>query len=140
MIFQAEPSSSSSTNVGSRLAFGRDGTLFVSVGDRFSPREKAQDLGSDAGKIVRITTDGAIPPDNPFVGRAGVRPEIWSLGHRNPQGMAINPATGALWEVEHGARGGDEINIPRKGKNYGWPTITYGARPHSGLPIRSTHR
>jgi glucose/arabinose dehydrogenase len=134
VIFHAEQVSGSTTNVGSRLAFAPDGTLFVSVGDRFSPRDKAQDLSVDSGKIVRITTDGQAPPDNPFVGKPGARPEIWSYGHRNPQGLAINPATHVLWEVEHGARGGDEINIPQKGKNYGWPVITYGI-DYSGLPI-----
>lgn len=133
-IFHAEPAISSTTNVGSRLAFARDGTLFVSVGDRFSPREKAQDLSADSGKIVRINTDGTVPKDNPFVGQVGARPEIWSYGHRNPQGMAVNPATGLIWNVEHGARGGDEINIPQRGKNYGWPRITYGI-DYSGLSI-----
>ena len=122
------------TNVGSRLAFGRDGTLFVSVGDRFSPRDRAQDLSVHSGKIIRITTDGQAPADNPFVAKQAAKPEIWSYGHRNPQALAINPATGALWDVEHGARGGDEINIVEKGKNYGWPTITYGI-DYSGLPI-----
>jgi glucose/arabinose dehydrogenase len=133
-IFHAEQISGSTTNVGSRLAFARDGTLFVSVGDRFNPRDKAQDLSVDSGKIIRITTDGKPPADNPFVGKPGARPEIWSYGHRNPEAMAINPRTGVLWDVEHGARGGDEINIPQKGKNYGWPVITYGI-DYSGAPI-----
>jgi len=134
VIFHAVQTQGGGTNIGSRLVFARDGTLFVSVGDRFNPREKAQDLSVDSGKIIRITTDGAAPADNPFVGQAGARPEIWSYGHRNPQGMAINPRTGVLWDVEHGARGGDEINIPGRGKNYGWPVITYGI-DYSGFPI-----
>ena len=115
-----------SNNHGCRIAQGQDGNLFVTLGDHFGPRDAAQDLGADNGKIVRIAPDGAIPPDNPFVGRAGARPEIWSYGHRNPQGLAFHPATGRLWEQEHGPQGGDEVNIIEKGKNYGWPVIGYG--------------
>jgi glucose/arabinose dehydrogenase len=133
-IFRAEPSLSGTTNVGSRLAFLGDGTLIVSVGDRFKTRDEAQNLGSDLGKLLRITVDGQIPPDNPFEGVAGARGEIWSLGHRNPQGLAFDAATGTLWEVEHGARGGDELNRPVAGRNYGWPVITYGI-DYSGFPI-----
>ena len=110
---------------GSRLAFARDGSLFVTLGERFQ-RDKAQDLGNHYGKVVRIRADGSVPPDNPFANKPGARPEIWSYGHRNVQSAAINPASGKLWTVEHGARGGDEINIPQAGKNYGWPVITYG--------------
>jgi glucose/arabinose dehydrogenase len=95
---------------------------------------QAQQMDSLIGKIVRINPDGSIPKDNPFVGKAGVRPEIWSSGHRNIQGAALHPSTGELWEVEHGARGGDELNIARKGRDYGWPTITYGVE-YSGKPI-----
>ena len=116
------------------MVFGRDGTLFISVGDRFDRRNQAQLLDSDLGKIVRIRTDGSIPNDNPFVNRPGARPEIWSLGHRNAEGLAINPATGELWEQEHGAKGGDEINIIKPGHNYGWPVITYGL-DYSGARI-----
>ena len=94
----------------------------------------AQTLDNDLGKIVRITPDGAAPPDNPFVGQAGARPEIWSYGHRNPQGLAINPADGKLWEQEHGARGGDEINIIETGHNYGWPLVSYGVN-YDGTPV-----
>jgi len=115
-----------SNNHGCRIAQAPDGDLFVTLGDHFEPRDKAQDLTVDNGKIVRIGPDGAIPRDNPFVGRNDARPEIWSYGHRNPQGLAFNPATGRLWEQEHGPRGGDEVNVIEKGKNYGWPVIGYG--------------
>lgn len=133
VIFRQEPSSTGGLHFGSRLAFAPDGHLFVTLGERFQ-RDYAQDLGRHWGKVVRIGRDGAVPKDNPFVGRAGARPEIWSYGHRNPQSAAINPASGKLWVVEHGARGGDEVNIPDKGKNYGWPVITYG-RDYSGARI-----
>ncbi|MGH6816382.1 MAG: PQQ-dependent sugar dehydrogenase [Hyphomicrobiaceae bacterium] len=132
-IFRQEPATSGGLHFGSRLAFARDGTLFVTLGERFE-KSFAQDLSRHWGKVVRIATDGKAPPDNPFVGRAGARPEIWSFGHRNPQSAAIHPATGKLWTVEHGARGGDEINIPEKGKNYGWPVISYGV-DYSGAKI-----
>jgi glucose/arabinose dehydrogenase len=115
-----------SNNHGCRIAQGADGNLFVTLGDHFAPRDAAQDLGVDNGKIVRIAPDGTIPADNPFVGRAGARGEIWSYGHRNPQGLAFHPVTGKLWEQEHGPQGGDEVNIIEKGKNYGWPVIGYG--------------
>ena len=126
LIFRQVPKVSGSNHFGSRLAFARDGTLFVTLGERYSYREQAQDLSSDLGKIVRINSDGSVPRDNPFVGRPGARPEIWSYGHRNVQGAAIHPTTGALWINEHGAQGGDEVNIPRAGLNYGWPVITLG--------------
>jgi glucose/arabinose dehydrogenase len=119
---------------GSRLVFRRDGTLLVTLGDRFAYRERAQDLSVTIGKIVRINADGSVPRDNPFVGRAGARPEIWSYGHRNVQAAALHPQTGAVWTVEHGARGGDELNRPEAGKNYGWPVITYGV-DYSGAKI-----
>jgi glucose/arabinose dehydrogenase len=125
VIFRAEPALDNNLNIGGRLAFLRDGTLLVSVGDRFEG-EHAQNLGDDLGKLVRINADGSIPKDNPFVGKSGARPEIYSYGHRNPEGLTLDPASGELWEVEHGARGGDEINRPRPGRNYGWPVITYG--------------
>jgi glucose/arabinose dehydrogenase len=134
VIFRAEPARSGTANLGGRLAFARDGTLFVTVGDRFSSKAQAQALDSDLGKLVRINPDGSIPRDNPFVGRAGVRPEIWSYGHRNSQSVAINPWSGKVWTVEHGARGGDELNIPQAGRNYGWPVISYG-EDYSGAPI-----
>jgi glucose/arabinose dehydrogenase len=134
VIFRAVPPRDGTANIGGRLVFGADGTLFVTVGDRFESKEQAQSLASDLGKIVRIDTDGAVPEDNPFVGRAGARPEIWSLGHRNGEAIAFNPWTHQLWEIEHGARGGDEINVIQPGRNYGWPVITYG-EDYSGKPI-----
>ncbi|HEV8143624.1 MAG TPA: PQQ-dependent sugar dehydrogenase [Methylomirabilota bacterium] len=126
VIYRQAPKVASSKHFGSRLVFARDGTLFVTQGERFSQADQAQDLSSLIGKIVRINADGSVPRDNPFVGRAGARPEIWSLGHRNVQGAALHPQTGQLWTAEHGARGGDELNHPEAGKNYGWPVISYG--------------
>jgi glucose/arabinose dehydrogenase len=136
VIYSQRPSLNSRQHFGSRLVFGRDGMLYITQGDRSitEGRMQAQRLDGLLGKIVRIHPDGTIPNDNPFVGRDGVRPEIWSLGHRNTQGAALNPATGEVWEVEHGTRGGDEINIARKGKDYGWPTIAYGIE-YAGGPI-----
>ena len=134
VIYQQQPKVQAGNHFGSRLVFARDGTLFVTQGDRFSYREQAQDLSSGLGKIVRIHPDGSIPRDNPFVGRTGARPEIWSFGHRNVQAAALDPRTGQLWTVEHGARGGDELNHPEAGKNYGWPVITYGV-DYSGAKI-----
>jgi glucose/arabinose dehydrogenase len=133
VIFRAAPSTNTSLQFGSRLVFDKDGNLFVSVGEKFTPesRVKAQQLNSLLGKIVRITTDGKPAAGNPFLNKQGVKPEIFSYGHRNPDGLDINPATGELWESEFGPRGGDEINIIRAGKNYGWPVITYG-REYSG--------
>ena len=114
-------------NHGCRIAqSARDGDLYVTLGDHFGPREEAQNLRVDNGKLVRIAPDGSVPSNNPFVGHDDARPEIWSYGHRNGQGLAFNPATGDLWEIEHGPRGGDEVNIIGKGKNYGWPVIGYG--------------
>ena len=134
VIYRQLPKVSGGGHYGCRLIFNRDGTLFVTQGDRMDYREQAQDLASGLGKIVRINPDGSIPKNNPFVGRKGVRPEIWSYGHRNVQSAALHPETGQLWTVEHGARGGDELNHPQAGKNYGWPVITYG-RDYSGLKI-----
>ena len=136
VIFHQAPSLNSTLHFGSRLVFARDGTLFVTMGERsiMDGRMQAQRLDGLLGKIARINPDGSIPADNPFVSKPGARPEIWSIGHRNVQGAALNPATGELWEVEHGARGGDEINVVRKGRDYGWPTITYGIE-YSGQPI-----
>lgn len=134
VIWRQEPAYSGNNHWGSRLVFGRDKTLFITTGDRFNQRDKAQDLGETLGKVVRINRDGSIPRDNPFVGRDGARPEIWSYGHRNLQGATLHPQSGALWTTEHGARGGDEVNIPQAGRNYGWPVITYGI-DYSGLKI-----
>jgi glucose/arabinose dehydrogenase len=134
VIYRQQPKVEGSGHFGSRLVFARDGTLFVTQGDRIAYRERAQDLSSGLGKIVRINSDGSVPKDNPFVGRSGARPEIWSYGHRNVQSAAFHPETGQLWTVEHGARGGDELNHPEAGKNYGWPVITYGV-DYSGAKI-----
>ncbi len=125
-VFVTDPSGGKRV-AGSRLIFGRDGYLYFSVGGAGENNDmRAQQPGSDAGKIHRIRPDGTIPPDNPFVGKAGYRPEIYSMGHRNPTGFAINPDTGALWAGEQGPQGGDEVNIIRPGKNYGWPVVSYG--------------
>ena len=128
VIFRQVPSLVSTLHFGGRLVFSRDGTLFVTLGDRSitEGRMQSQRLDGLLGKIVRINADGSVPKDNPFVGKEGVRPEIWSYGHRNVQAAALHPQTGELWEVEHGTRGGDELNVVRKGKDYGWPTIAYG--------------
>jgi glucose/arabinose dehydrogenase len=134
VIFRQMPNYSSNNHFGSRIAFAPDGAMFVTLGDRYGGMDQAQTLDNHLGKVVRITTDGAPAPGNPFLGREGALPEIWSYGHRNPQSAAINPATGELWTIEHGARGGDEVNIPRAGRNYGWPVITYG-RDYSGARI-----
>ncbi|HZI79389.1 MAG TPA: PQQ-dependent sugar dehydrogenase [Vicinamibacterales bacterium] len=136
VIFHQAPSLASPLHFGGRLVWGRDGTLFVTMGDRsVTPgRMQAQNMDSLIGKIARINSDGSVPKDNPFVGKPGVRPEIWSIGHRNIQAATLHPATGELWEVEHGTRGGDELNVSRKGKDYGWPTIAYGIE-YQGPPI-----
>ncbi len=134
-VFRQRPKFSSSNHFGSRLAFAPDGRLFITLGDRFSRRDDAQTLDTHHGKIVRIEPDGRVPRDNPFVARTGALPEIWSYGHRNVQGAAIHPQTGELWAHEHGPQGGDELNIVRAGRNYGWPVITYGREYVTGLKI-----
>ncbi|MCH4876373.1 PQQ-dependent sugar dehydrogenase [Pseudomonas sp. TMW22090] len=133
VIFRQEPKLSVSNHFGSRLVFDRDGYLFITLGEN-NDRPTAQDLDKLQGKVVRIYPDGRVPDDNPFVGQNGVRPEIWSYGQRNPQGAALNPWTGVLWETEHGPRGGDELNVIERGKNYGWPLATHGIN-YSGQPI-----
>jgi len=133
VIFSQKPKVSGGRHFGSRLVFARDGKLFITTGDR-GQGDPAQDLSSHIGKIIRINPDGSVPQDNPFVGREGARPEIWSYGHRNGQGATRHPQTGALWETEHGPRGGDEVNIPEAGKNYGWPLVSWGDE-YSGAPI-----
>jgi glucose/arabinose dehydrogenase len=117
-----------SANQGGRIAIARDGNLFVTIGDRSQspPWDMAQKLDNHLGKMIRITPDGAAAPGNPFIGKAGALPEIWSYGHRSEEGLTINPVTGELWETEHGPRGGDELNTPQAGKNYGWPVIVHG--------------
>lgn len=136
VIYHQAPAMPSTLHYGSRLVFARDGTLFVTQGERsiIPGRMQAQKMDSLLGKIVRINADGSIPKDNPFVGQEGKRPEIWTSGNRNVQGATLDPATGELWTVAHGAQGGDELNISRKGLDYGWPTITYG-EDYSGEPI-----
>jgi glucose/arabinose dehydrogenase len=135
VIFRQRPESDGGNHWGSRLVFGRDGTLFVTLGDRFTLRDGARDLGTHLGKVVRIRPDGSVPPDNPFVGRAGALPEIWSFGHRNVQGAALHPSTGRLWTHEHGPQGGDELNVTLAGNDHGWPTVTYGREYGSGARI-----
>ncbi|MBX9403587.1 PQQ-dependent sugar dehydrogenase [Lysobacter sp. BMK333-48F3] len=132
-IYRQQPKLEGPNHFGSRLAFDRQGHLFVSQGER-QQRMAAQELDKLQGKLVRLNADGSVPADNPFVGRDGARPEIWSYGHRNMQSLALDPRTGALWEAEHGPRGGDEINRPQAGKNYGWPIVTHGI-DYSGLKI-----
>jgi aldose sugar dehydrogenase len=135
VIFHQLPSMAETTlHYGGRLVWGRDGTLFITLGDRSitGGRMQAQQMDGLLGKVVRLNADGSVPKDNPFVGKEGVRPEIWSIGHRNIQAATLHPTTGELWEVEHGTRGGDEINIARKGKDYGWPTIAYGIEYKGG--------
>ena len=136
VIYRQTPSLDSPLHFGSRLVWARDKTLFVTQGERSitEGRMQAQRMDGLLGKIVRINADGSIPKDNPFVGKDGVPPAMWSLGHRNVQAAALHPVTGELWEVEHGTRGGDEINIARQGKDYGWPTIAYGIE-YRGGPI-----
>ncbi len=132
---------------GSRLAFDKSGFLFITVGDRMIPStgdlaaHPAQSLSNHQGKVIRLQDDGKVPADNPFVGKEGARPEIWSYGHRNSQGMAVHPETGDVWAVEHGPQGGDELNHIRKGLNYGWPVVGYGVNYGSGSAIHSgTHK
>ncbi|GAB3323425.1 PQQ-dependent sugar dehydrogenase [Larkinella ripae] len=125
VLFKASPNVTGAPHFGGRIVFDTKGYLFLSLGER-GQKEKSQDLSTDQGKVVRLHDDGRIPKDNPFVGKASARPEIWSYGHRNPQGMVMNPTTGVLWEHEHGPQGGDEVNIVEKGKNYGWPLVTFG--------------
>jgi len=125
VVLEQMPKLSSGANMGTRLAFDHQGFLYIAFGDNFAS-SSAQQLDKLSGKIIRLTQDGAIPQDNPFVDRKNARAEIWSYGMRNPQGLALNPWTQQMWESEHGPRGGDEVNIPEKGKNYGWPLATYG--------------
>lgn len=137
ILFRQTPPGASLENVGGRLAVSDDGYLFILLGDRRSDEERIQalNLASAHGKTLRIRTDGTVPPDNPFTGQSGALPEIWTLGHRNPQGAFVHPDTGALWIAEHGPQGGDEINIARKGRNYGWPEVSYGCEYDTCAPI-----
>ena len=137
VIYRQQPKLEGPNHFGSRIAFDRSGHVFISQGERFQ-RMLAQDLIKLQGKLVRLTLDGAIPPDNPFVGRTDARPEIWSYGHRNVQSLAVDPRTGTLWEAEHGPRGGDEINLPKPGRNYGWPIASHGKDYSTPFPYPET--
>jgi aldose sugar dehydrogenase len=137
VIFRQQPKKAGTQNhYGSRLVFRSDGTLFVALGDRFNFSAEAQDLASQLGKVVRITTDGAPAAGNPFLAQGGNAASVWSLGHRNAQAAAVNPATGELWVAEHGPQGGDEINVALAGRNFGWPTVAYGC--NYGVPVATT--
>jgi glucose/arabinose dehydrogenase len=140
LLFRLQPKSRAGRHFGSRLVFDREGYLFITVGDR-GQRERAQMLSDHAGSVIRLHDDGRIPKDNPFVDVAGARPEIFSYGHRNPQGAALHPETGVLWIHEHGPQGGDELNRIFAGVNYGWPVITYGKEYVTGWDIgEGTHK
>ena len=140
VIFRQAGPLSTGNHFGCRIVQTPDDNLFVTLGEHFTTRDQAQNLGNHLGKIIRIRPDGSVPADNPFVGRAAAKPEIWSYGHRNPQGLALHPVTGKLWEHEHGPRGGDEVNIIEKGKNYGWPVIGYGIDYGGARIHESTHK
>jgi glucose/arabinose dehydrogenase len=149
-IFEAKAWNDRPGHFGARIAFDRQGFLYMSIGDRMAGLEPggmdptklethpAQDLSSHQGKIIRLRDDGSVPDDNPFVGRSDALPEIWSYGHRNPQGLAFHPETGELWSTEHGPQGGDELNLIRRGANYGWPVIGYGVNYTVGTEIHKT--
>lgn len=134
VIFKLSPKSSTAYHFGSRLLFSNDGTLFITLGER-AERERAQDIGDHAGSLIRINKDGSIPKDNPFVNNADARPEIYTYGNRNMQGIALHPETGDVWTVEHGPQGGDELNLMKPGVNYGWPVITYGVNYNTGTKV-----
>ena len=138
-LLVADAWSTAGGNSGSRIAFGMDGTIYLTVGERHE-QKPAQDLRTHKGKILRLNDDGTIPPDNPFVGRKDVRPEIFAYGVRNPQGLFVDPSTGTIWEHEHGPRGGDELNIIARGHNYGWPAITYGINYNGTTISKDTSR
>jgi aldose sugar dehydrogenase len=135
VIFRQSPKVASNAHFGSRLVFANDGRLFVTLGERFSRKEDAQTLDNHLGKIVRIEPDGSVPADNPFVDTPGAKPEIWSYGHRNVQGAALHPTSGELYATEHGPQGGDELNHIQRGRNYGWPVVTYGRNYGTGTKI-----
>jgi glucose/arabinose dehydrogenase len=137
VIYREAPKIEGTANLGSRIAFDGKGHVFITQGDRFD-RMRAQDLSVAEGKLMRLDMDGSIPADNPFVGRKDALPQIWSYGHRNSQGLAIDPRTGTLWESEHGPRGGDEINLPQRGKNYGWPIASNGMDYSTDRPYPET--
>lgn len=134
IIWRQQPKVRGNGHFGSRIVFAKDGAIFVGLGERMSYSDQSQDLSSALGKVIRIRPDGSVPKDNPFTGRQGAKPEIWSYGHRNIQAAALHPKTGELWTIEHGPRGGDELNRTLAGRNYGWPVITYG-REYSGRKV-----
>ncbi len=137
-LFVADNCNTGNPHFGSKLAFGRDGLLYMTIGER-GDRNRAQNTASHGGKILRLKDDGTVPPDNPFVGKEGYKPEIYTYGHRNAQGLAFHPETGALWSHEHGPQGGDELNIIQAGRNYGWPVASYGREYAPGGAIVSEH-
>ena len=139
VIFSQRPKVESALHFGCRIAQASDGNLFVALGERYHRKDDAQKLDNHHGKVIRITPDGAAPPDNPYVKQPGALPEIWSYGHRNPQGASMGP-DGKLWMHEHGPQGGDEINLPQPGRNYGWPVITYGENYGGGKMGEGTQR
>ncbi len=139
VIFRQDGPLSSGNHFGCRIVQTSDDALFLTTGEHFTTRDQAQNLGNHLGKIIRIRPDGSVPPDNPFVGRADAKPEIWSYGHRNAQGLTLDPASGKLWEHEHGPRGGDEVNLIEKGRNYGWPVIGFGI-DYNGAKIHASTR
>ncbi len=138
-VFKASPNVKSTPHFGGRIAFDQKGYVYFSIGER-GEKEKSQDLNTHQGRVVRLHEDGKVPTDNPFVGKSGARPEIFTYGHRNPQGLAFQPGTGVLWEHEHGPQGGDELNVIEKGKNYGWPSITYGINYDNTIITKDTVR
>jgi glucose/arabinose dehydrogenase len=138
VVYRQEPKLVGPNHFGSRIAFDGHGHVFITQGERFSYKMYAQDLTKLQGKLVRLNLDGSVPSDNPFVGHKDARPEIWSYGHRNMQGLAVDPRTGRLWESEHGPRGGDELNLPQAGKNYGWPIASYGMDYGTDRPYPET--
>ena len=140
IVFRMQPKSGGGRHFGSRLVFDRDGYLFITLGDR-GDQDRAQRLNDHAGSVIRLHDDGRVPRDNPFVGRAGAQPEKYTVGNRNMQGAALHPQTGVLWTHEHGPQGGDEVNVMRAGRNYGWPVITYGVNYGIGTRIgEDTHK
>lgn len=134
MLYKGFPNTTAGAHFGSRIAFDAQNHVYFSIGDRFNRDVNPQDITRDGGKVYRLNDDGSIPSDNPFVGQAGAKEAVYSYGHRNPQGLAVNPATGEIWEHEHGPQGGDEVNLIKAGANYGWPVITYGIN-YNGTPI-----
>ena len=140
VIFRAVPKSGGGVHFGSRLLFGPDGHLYATLGER-GVRPQAQNLGTHPGSVVRITDEGLVPPDNPFVGQKNAQPEIFTYGNRNPQGMALELSGNRIWMHEHGPRGGDELNILRPGTNYGWPVISFGKEYWGPVPVgEGTHK